>query len=559
MERSITANGLPSLQTGIVSCLTGTPRRHSGSPSRQIRLSATAIASSGCSPRADGADDVVRQRRRPGRRATCASAIQECSASSGAHSDRSAKDRSASSSQSETSACSHSRSSGAMCARLARSFIVGIPASSHIGRSSADGAVRLLAQRAPGPRVLPGNVAAMASDQQAVTHGGAQAVAAARAHGAQTIFTLSGGHVFPVYDGAVKADPPMPILDVRHEQTAVFAAEATARLTRTPGFAVLTAGPGVTNGISAITTAHFNGSSVVVLGGRAPDYRWGAGSLQEFDHPALLGPITKRAWTEHSSGGVGRAVSEAFALAAARHRGPVFLDVSLEALFGSPDPADQRRRPSQPDAGSPPDRGRRARRWQHRGHRRAAREGGAAGARARLGRLAGRGRRRPRGRPPRNCSFRSSRTDRAAAFSRPATSCWSPGQVAGLRPGRSRHRGGTPLDFRLGYGEYGGKDGAASPPRSCTSPTPPSQIATHRPLAASAAGDLAAFFTGLTSAAQRSGLTPSWAAGWLPDLTQACEAARRGGRRAAGERRLPDPPDADLRRARARCWNRTPW
>ena len=79
-------------------------------------------------------------------------------------------------------------------------------------------------------------------------------------HGVQTMFTLSGGHVFPLYDGAVKADPPMRILDVRHEQTAVFAAEATARLTRSPGLAVLTAGPGVTNGISAITTAHFNGS-----------------------------------------------------------------------------------------------------------------------------------------------------------------------------------------------------------------------------------------------------------------------------------------------------------
>src|SRR6266487_6475121 len=172
----------------------------------------------------------------------------------------------------------------------------------------------------------------------AVTHGGAQAVAAARAHGAKTIFTLSGGHVFPVYDGATRAEPAMPILDVRHEQTAVFAAEATARLTRRPGFAVLTAGPGVTNGISGITTAHFNGSAVVVLGGRAPDYRWGSGSLQEIDHPLLLAPVTKRAWTEHSSDRVGQAVSEAFDLAAARHRGPVFLDVSLEALFGSPQP-----------------------------------------------------------------------------------------------------------------------------------------------------------------------------------------------------------------------------
>src|SRR5215467_7789260 len=184
------------------------------------------------------------------------------------------------------------------------------------------------------------------SQDQPPAHGGARAVAAARKHGVTTMFTLSGGHVFPLYDGAVKAEPPMPIIDVRHEQTAVFAAEATARLTRTPGFAVLTAGPGVTNGISAITTAHFNGSSVVVLGGRAPDLRWGSGSLQEFDHPRLLAPITKRAWTEHDPAAVGRSASEAFALATARHAGPVFLDVSLEALFGSPPQPDQHDQPA---------------------------------------------------------------------------------------------------------------------------------------------------------------------------------------------------------------------
>ena len=169
---------------------------------------------------------------------------------------------------------------------------------------------------------------------QVPAHGGAQAVAAARRHGVQTMFTLSGGHVFPLYDGAVHAEPPMRILDVRHEQTAVFAAEATARLTRVPGLAVLTAGPGVTNGISAVTTAHFNGSAVVILAGRAPDSRWGAGSLQEIDHPQLLSPVTKRAWTEHAASGVGASVDEAFRLAGAPHRGPVFLDAALEALFG---------------------------------------------------------------------------------------------------------------------------------------------------------------------------------------------------------------------------------
>src|SRR5580692_2916939 len=165
-------------------------------------------------------------------------------------------------------------------------------------------------------------------------HGGTLAAAAARANGADTMFTLSGGHVFPLYDAAVHMDPPMRLLDVRHEQTAVFAAEATARLTRRPGLAVLTAGPGVTNGVSAITTAQFNGSPVVILGGRAPDGRWGSGSLQEFDHPELLRPITKAAWTEHETAKVGAGVDEAFRLATAPHRGPVFVDVALEALFG---------------------------------------------------------------------------------------------------------------------------------------------------------------------------------------------------------------------------------
>ena len=75
-------------------------------------------------------------------------------------------------------------------------------------------------------------------------HSGQLAVAVARAHGVETMFTLSGAHVFPMYDGAVKADPPMRLLDVRHEQTAAFAAEATGKLTRVPGLAVLTAGPG---------------------------------------------------------------------------------------------------------------------------------------------------------------------------------------------------------------------------------------------------------------------------------------------------------------------------
>ena len=83
-------------------------------------------------------------------------------------------------------------------------------------------------------------------------HSGAHAVAVAQSHGVETMFTLSGAHVFPMYDGAVKAEPPMRLLDVRHEQTAVFAAEAVGKLTRVPGLAVLTAGPGTVKSVYRI-------------------------------------------------------------------------------------------------------------------------------------------------------------------------------------------------------------------------------------------------------------------------------------------------------------------
>ena len=164
-------------------------------------------------------------------------------------------------------------------------------------------------------------------------HGGELALAALRPFGVDTLFTLSGGHVFPLYDAAVR-DGDVRILDVRHEQTATFAAEGVAKLTRRPGVAVLTAGPGVTNGISAVTTAHFNGSPLVVLGGRAPQARWGSGSLQEFDHVPVLAPITKHAATVTDTSEMGREVHGAVLTALTPHRGPVFLDLPLDVVFG---------------------------------------------------------------------------------------------------------------------------------------------------------------------------------------------------------------------------------
>ena len=165
-------------------------------------------------------------------------------------------------------------------------------------------------------------------------HGGELAVAALAGYGVREMFTLSGGHIFPFYDAVVKgAHSDWRILDVRHEQTATFAAEATAKLTRRPGVAVLTAGPGVTNGISAITSAQFNGTPLVVLGGRAPQARWGAGSLQEFDHVPVVAPITKRATTATEVEGIGALVDSLAREALTPHRGPVFCDFPLDVVF----------------------------------------------------------------------------------------------------------------------------------------------------------------------------------------------------------------------------------
>ena len=188
-------------------------------------------------------------------------------------------------------------------------------------------------------------------------HGGTLAAKALEAHGVDTLFTLSGGHLFSLYDGCVQEG--LRLVDVRHEQTAVFAAEAWAKVTRRPGVVALTAGPGVTNGVSAITTAQFAGAPLLVLGGRAPRARWGQGSLQELDHVLILAPVTKRAATCNSTAEIARSVSDSLLDACTPHRGPVFLDFPLDVFFGQaeaepiapvaeprgaePDPTDLRR------------------------------------------------------------------------------------------------------------------------------------------------------------------------------------------------------------------------
>jgi thiamine pyrophosphate-dependent acetolactate synthase large subunit-like protein len=162
-------------------------------------------------------------------------------------------------------------------------------------------------------------------------HGGRLIARRLKAHGVSKLFTLSGGHLFSIYDGC--REEGIEIVDVRHESTAAFAAEGWAKVTREVGVCALTAGPGVTNGMSAMASAQANHSPMVVLGGRAPALRWGQGSLQEIDHVPFVRPLTKLAATAGGTEEIAGLTDLAFQAAMAPHGGPAFVDYPLDYVF----------------------------------------------------------------------------------------------------------------------------------------------------------------------------------------------------------------------------------
>jgi acetolactate synthase I/II/III large subunit len=162
-------------------------------------------------------------------------------------------------------------------------------------------------------------------------HGGRLVARRLKAYGVSKLFTLSGGHLFSIYDGC-RAEG-IDIVDVRHEAAATFAAEGWAKVTREPGVAALTAGPGVTNGMSAIASSQQNHSPVLVLGGRAPAMRWGQGSLQEIDHVPFVRPLVKLAATAPSTAEIPGLIDDAWGVMQRDHPGPVFLDFPLDVVF----------------------------------------------------------------------------------------------------------------------------------------------------------------------------------------------------------------------------------
>ena len=162
-------------------------------------------------------------------------------------------------------------------------------------------------------------------------HGGRLVAKRLKAHGVTKLFTLSGGHLFSIYDGC--REEGIDIVDVRHEQSAAFAAEGWAKATRQPGVCALTAGPGVTNGMSGMASALMNGSPILALGGRAPAGRWGMGSLQEIDHIPFVAPLTKLARTAEATADIPALVDEALTAALEPPSGPTFLDFPMDQVF----------------------------------------------------------------------------------------------------------------------------------------------------------------------------------------------------------------------------------
>jgi acetolactate synthase-1/2/3 large subunit len=173
----------------------------------------------------------------------------------------------------------------------------------------------------------------MAEETEGSFHAGRLIARRLREHGVGTLFTLSGGHLFSLYDGC-RAEG-IAIVDTRHEQTAAFAAEGWAKVTRTLGACALTAGPGVTNGMSAMAAALQNHSPMLVLGGRAPAFRWGQGSLQEIDHVPFVRPLSRLAATAYDPAELPGLLDEAIAAALGPPGGPAFLDVPLDVAFSA--------------------------------------------------------------------------------------------------------------------------------------------------------------------------------------------------------------------------------
>jgi len=174
-------------------------------------------------------------------------------------------------------------------------------------------------------------VSAGQGDAAAVRNGGDRVADVLQAHGVPFVFTLVGGHISPILVGAKARG--IRIVDTRNEATAVFAADAVARLTGRPGVAAVTAGPGLTNTITPLKNAQLAQSPVVLIGGGAPTALQGRGALQDIDQRSLVAPHVKHIAQVTRVRDLGPAMDEALRIAADGVPGPTFIECAVDLLY----------------------------------------------------------------------------------------------------------------------------------------------------------------------------------------------------------------------------------
>ena len=165
----------------------------------------------------------------------------------------------------------------------------------------------------------------------AKSHGGSIIGNRLASHGVSHMFALCGGHISPILTGS--EDAGIDIVDVRDEKNAVFAADAVARLTGVPGVAAVTAGPGVTNTVTAVKNAQMAESPVIILGGATATILKGRGALQDIDQMSLMKPVTK--WTTRCTkiSSLAPTIDKAVEVATSGVPGPVFIEVPVDLLY----------------------------------------------------------------------------------------------------------------------------------------------------------------------------------------------------------------------------------
>jgi acetolactate synthase I/II/III large subunit len=166
-------------------------------------------------------------------------------------------------------------------------------------------------------------------------HGGELIGRALKAQGVNTLYTLCGGHIAPIYEGCLNND--IKIIDFRHEQAAAHAADAHARLTRNIGVAAVTAGPGVTDAVTGVANAYQARSPMILLGGAAPLATKGMGALQEIPQTEMFKTFTKASFTIEKTEDIPEKMREAFYTALSGRPGPVFIELPFDVLFNAID------------------------------------------------------------------------------------------------------------------------------------------------------------------------------------------------------------------------------